>query len=127
MNASVALNSYNQVRHNAGVEGASPHQLIQMLFDGFHERLAQAKGAIQQKNYELKSKKISAAINIVLGLRGFLDHENGAELAAHLDGLYDYVQRTLWQASLKNDTALIDECARLIADVSVAWRKIGQV
>lgn len=125
MNARVALNSYNSVRHQAGVEGATPHHLIQMLFDGLHERIAQAKGAILQKNYEQKSKKISAAINIVVGLRDFLDKDNGGDIAVHLDGLYEYVQRTLWQAGLKNDIAMLDECGKLMAEVSTAWRQIG--
>ncbi len=125
MNASAALNSYNLVRHQAGVEGASPHQLIQMLFDGLLERIAQAKGAIAQRQFEVKSQKISAAINIVGGLRGFLDHENGGELASHLEGLYDYLQRTLWQASLKNEPALLDECGKLVGQISSAWREIA--
>ena len=57
MNAQVALQSYGSVKVDAGVQGANPHQLTLMLFDGFLERIAQAKGAIQQKDIERRGKK----------------------------------------------------------------------
>ena len=56
MNAQVALRGYNNVKVDAGVAGASPHGLIQMLYDGLLERMAQLKGAIEQKNIELKDR-----------------------------------------------------------------------
>lgn len=125
MNAQVALKSYSQVHVDAGVQGADPHRLIEMLFEGFFTRLSQAKGAINQKNMSLKSEKISSAINIVSGLRDSLDKESGGELAENLDGLYDYVQRTLWQASAKNDLNKINECGRLMNQISTAWSQIN--
>lgn len=126
MNARAALKSYGQVQVDAGVESASSHRLIEMMFEGLLTRLAQAKGAIQQKDMELKGKKISSAISIVLGLKGSLDLEAGGEVAANLDNLYDYIQRTLWQANMKNDEKLINECGQLISQISSAWRQIGK-
>lgn len=125
MNAQVALKSYNQVHVDAGVEGADPHRLIEMLFEGFFTRLSQAKGAMKQNNMELKSQKLSSAINIVSGLRDSLDVKAGGEVAENLDGLYDYVQRTLWQASSKNDLDKINECGRLMNQISTAWSQIN--
>lgn len=126
VNRQAALKSYNNVHVDAGVESASSHRLIEMMFDGLLSRLAQAKGAMQQKDMELKGQKITSAISIVLGLRDSLDLEVGGEVAANLDGLYDYIQRTLWQANLKNDESLINECGTLISQISSAWRQIGK-
>lgn len=126
MNKQAALKSYNHVQVNAGVESASSHRLIEMMFEGLLARLAQAKGAMQQKDMELKGQKISSAISIVLGLKDSLDVEKGGEVAANLDALYDYIQRTLWQANIKNDQSLIDECGRLVSQVSSAWREMGK-
>ena len=95
-----------------------------MLFDGLLERIAQARGAMQQKNIELKGKKITQAINIVMGLRDSLNIESG-DMAANLDSLYDYIQRTLMQAHVQNDEGLLDECVVLIKEISSAWREIG--
>lgn len=125
MNSQAALKSYKNVHVNASVESASSHRLIAMLFEGLLSRLAQAKGAIRQKDMELKGKKITDAISIVLGLRDSLDLETGGEVAVNLDGLYDYIQRTLWQANLKNDESLINECGKLISQISSAWREMG--
>ncbi len=124
MNARSALNSYSSIQVSSGVEDASSHRLIAMLYDGLLGRIAQAKGALQVKDVETKGKKISEAINILMGLREFLDTVNGGELANNLDALYDYVQRTLMQAHISNSLEKFDECRDLIAEVSGAWAEI---
>ena len=125
MNAQAALKGYASVQVDASVQAASSHRLIQMLYDGLLERIAQAKGAMQQKNIELKGQKINDAGTILLGLRDSLDVANGGEIAENLSNLYDYVQRSLVKAHMKNDEALLDECASLIGGVADAWRQIG--
>ena len=125
MNAQTALKSYHNVHVGAGVQGASAHRLVEMLFEGLLGRIAQAKGALQQNNIEMKGAKITQAISIVLSLKDSLNLEQGGEVAANLDALYDYVQRTLWQANMKSDEALLDECHNLIMPVASAWRQIS--
>lgn len=125
MNYSVAAASYNQVKTHSGVEDASPHKLIEMLFDGAVERVAQAKGAMLHNNVELKGQKINSAINIVNGLRENLNHDNSLDVAANLDGLYEYITRILAQAHAKNDPVLLDEAATLLGDISSAWKQIA--
>lgn len=125
VNAQVALKGYNDVKVNAGVAGASPHGLIQMLYDGLLERIAQLKGAIEQKDIELKHLKVNQAISIVLGLREALNIDESESLAGGLDSLYDYIQRQLWSAHVNNSPDLLDECTSLIVEVSSAWREIG--
>lgn len=125
MNAQAALKSYSSVRTDATAQTASPHQLIQMLFDGALERIAQAKGAMQQKDISLKGEKISSAVNIVGGLKDNLDMESGGEVAENLASLYDYIQRRLIEAHSNNDPMILDEAAALIIEVSEAWKQIG--
>lgn len=124
MNAQVALKGYSDIKVNAAVASASPHQLIQMLFDGLLERIAQMKGAMEQGNIELKNDKVNKAISIIFGLRESLNQEVEEELSNRLDGIYDYVQRRLWQAHMKNDHAILDECTALINEISSAWREM---
>lgn len=125
MNYQVAAASYNQVKTHSVVEDASPHRLIQMLFDGLLERIAQAKGAIIHKNIELKGSRINSAINIVNGLRENLNHDHGIELSANLDGLYVYIQGVLTAAHVENSVAKLDEAATLVEDIASAWKQIG--
>jgi flagellar protein FliS len=126
VNAQVALKSYGDVKVNAAVAGASPHELVQMLFDGLLERIAQMRGAIEQNNIELKNNRVNQAISILFGLRESLDKEQGEELSNRLDGIYDYVQRRLWQAHMKNDAEILNECTDLISEISSAWQEIGK-
>lgn len=125
MNARAALQSYGQVQVQAGVEDASPHRLIGMLYEGLLTRIAQAKGALLQNDVATKGRKVSEAINILMGLREFLDLDNGGEVAENLDALYDYIQRTLTQAHLKNDEAKFDECRDLLLPITGAWAEIA--
>jgi flagellar protein FliS len=125
VNAQVALRQYGEVKVKAAVASASSHDLIKMLYDGLLERMAQMKGAIEQKNIELKNKKVNQAIAIISGLRESLDHDSGIELSGRLDDIYDYVQRRLWQAHVNDDADTLDECTALVKEISGAWTEIG--
>ena len=125
MNSRVAVASYNQVKNRSGVEDASPHKLIDMLFDGAIERIAQAKGAMAHNNIELKGTKINSAINIVNGLRENLSDDEQNDIAVNLDRLYDYIVRILTEAHRNNDAAKLDEATTLLMDVGSAWKQIA--
>ena len=125
MNSRVALNSYTQVRRDANVETASPHRLVDMLYEGAIERIVQAKGAIEFKQIELRGKKINSAISIVSGLRANLNFDSGDEIAVNLDSLYEYIQSILIQAHQNADEKLLDEAATLLGELRSAWLQIA--
>src|SRR6187402_3676607 len=125
MNAYSAVQHYSSVKVHSGVEAASPHRLIQMLFEGALERIAQAKGAMLQHQIARKGELIGKAVAIVAGLQGSLNDKEGDELAANLDNLYDYVIRRLSQANYENNSAILDECSRLLGDIKSAWDAIA--
>ena len=124
MNAQAALKNYANVKVNAAIESASSHQLIAMLLDGLLERISQIKGAIEQKNIELKGEKVNQAISILFGLRESLDKNAQGDLPQNLDNLYDYIQRRIWSAHSKNDPKILDECYQLVNDIYTAWKSI---
>lgn len=126
MNIAARQNAVNSYKSGVtvGIEEASPHQLIQMLFDGCLQRMAVAKGAIQHQEIAIKGENISRAISILGGLRDSLDLSQG-EIATNLDRLYDYMERRLLEANLKNDELIIDEVSSLLRDVKSAWDSIG--
>jgi flagellar protein FliS len=85
-----------------------------------------AKARMQAKDFEGKGKLISKAIEIVGGLRGFLDFDKGGDLAVRLEALYDYMERTLFDANLNNDVAKLDEVANLLRSVKDGWDGIRE-
>jgi flagellar protein FliS len=118
------LSQYSQVSAHAGVAAADPHKLILMLMDGALERIAGARGCMSRNDVGGKAQLMNRAIQIIGELRGSLDLTKGAQIAANLDGLYDYMTRRLLQSSLKNDLTMLDEVAKLLRDVRDAWSQI---
>jgi flagellar protein FliS len=118
--------AYRHVGIETGVSGASPHQLVSMLFDGVQDSIAQARGAIRAGDIATKGRAIARAMRIVdEGLHGALNAQAGGTLALDLRDLYNYITVRLSHANLNNDDAALAECAKLIEPVRSAWREIG--
>ena len=117
---------YQQVGLETQLAGASPHHLVAMLFDGYMEALAQARGAMRTGQIEIKGRAIGRALGIVQeGLRAGLDLKVGGSLARDLDDLYAYIAGRLTLANLRNDEAMLDECQRLVQPLREAWASIA--
>lgn len=119
-------NAYRQVGTETGVSGASPHKLVAMLFDGFMEALAQARGAMRAGNVEAKGRAIGHAVRIVEeGLRAGLDLHAGGNLARDLNDLYGYLAMRLTLVNVRNDEAGLDEAQALMQPLRDAWMSIA--
>ncbi len=119
-------NLYQQVGVETRVNSASPHQLVALLFDGYMEAVAQARGALLKNDRLAKGVAIGRAVRIIEeGLRAGLDLRAGGQLARDLHELYGYLTLRLTQANLRDDAAALDECQRLMAPLRDAWAAIA--
>lgn len=116
-----ALKQYQSVDLRAAVETASPKELIAMLVDGALTAMAKAMGAIERKDISTRTQQLNKANDIILGLKDFLDHEKGGEIATNLDALYDYMVRSLMQANRNNDQAKVQEIMSLMLQIKSGW------
>jgi flagellar protein FliS len=121
-----ALNQYRNAGPLAEVNEADPHRLVQMLFEGALDRLAVARGAMLQGDTAVKGERISRAIGIIDGLRAHLDMEQGGELAANLESLYEYMERRLVEANLHDDVRVLDEVTNLLREIKSGWDALPQ-
>ena len=119
-----SVNHYSNVDSYTGVTDADPHQLVQMLLDGALGKIAIVKGLMVREDIAKKGEVIGQAVSIVGGLRSSLDLSAGGELAANLDDLYEYIERRLLQANLKNDVTILDEVSTLLHEIKTAWESI---
>jgi len=119
-----ALESYGAVKIESVVNDANGVQLIQMLFDGLLESLSAAKGHLMHNDKIEKSKALTRAGRIVVGLQGALDLERGGELARNLFELYGYITRRVLHANLHNDVEAIDEVHGLMSEIRSAWQSM---
>ncbi len=115
------VSQYGKVAVGTETSFASPHRLIQMLMEGALDKIAFARGQIERNDYAEKGRNISWAISIIQGLSESLDMESGGEIAANLEGLYDYMVRCLTLANKDNDIEKLDEVASLLKEVKRAW------
>ena len=121
-----ALQAYQQVNTQTSVTDADPHRLIQLLLNGALERINMAKGRIESKDYAGKGNLIGKSMEIVSALRGALDFEQGGELAGNLEALYDYIERGLLEASVRNDPEKLEEMASLLRTIKEGWEGIRE-
>ncbi len=123
-NPQEALKQYQKLGIESEVSHASPHRLIQLLFEGAIGRLAAAQGAMERGDIAVKGEMLGKAIGIVGGLRSSLDMEAG-ELSERLDQLYEYINLRLLEASTQNDIDKVTEVIQLLKTVKSGWDDIG--
>jgi flagellar protein FliS len=121
-----SLQSYRKVSLESEIAVASPHRIIQMMFEGALQRIAQAKYAIQQKNPAQKGENIGKAVSIIAGLSGSLNMDAGDDVSANLDALYEYILRRLSEANVANDVEMLDEVSALLRTIKEGWDAIPQ-
>jgi flagellar protein FliS len=120
------LQTYAQIGNHSRVESASPHRLIQLLFEGALESLAVAQGAMDRGDIESRGAAITKALNILSGLRDSLNPAAGSSLPYDLDRLYEYMQRRLLEAHAQNQAEGLSEVADLLRTVKSGWDGIAE-
>lgn len=123
-NAQNAIRAYANTEA-AGAMAASPHRLVEMLFEGAQIAVAAARTHVQLGRVQQKCESIAKAIAIIDdGLRASLDMNSGGELAERLASLYDYMVLRLTQANTGAETEPLDEVGLLLTELAGAWRSI---
>lgn len=121
-----AASAYKRVNVETGVDSATPHQLVTMLFDALQQYLLAASGAMERGDVALKCQKMGAAVRVLEeGLRSSLNMEQGGEIAQNLDAVYEYCANRLTMANLKNDAAAITEVMGIIAPIADGWKQMN--
>jgi len=115
------IQQYAQVGNQSGINGASPHRLIQMLMEGVLGKIAIAKGHMDRNEIPQKGTMISWAISIIDGLRMSLDKDQGGNIVENLDALYEYMTNRLVQANIENSVDMLDEVSHLMRTLKSGW------
>ncbi len=108
------------------VSEATPHKLVEMLYEGALKNLNLTKVFIEQKNFEKKSEHANKTLAILNALRAGVDFDKGKEVAENLYSLYDYCYRRVFEASSKNDTQMLDEVIEHIKTLDEAWKQMPE-
>lgn len=119
--------AYTAVSLDSQINGATPHQLIVLLYDGAINAMKRAEIYFQSGNIPRRGEMISRAINIIdNGLRAGLDHEKGGQIAEELESLYEYISRTLLEANVTKSGEKLPHLIALMSEMSETWQAIAQ-
>lgn len=121
-----SLQSYRKVSLESEIAVASPHRIIQMMFEGALQRIAQGKYAIQQDNYAQKGESLGKAISIIAGLNGSLNMDAEGEVASNLNALYDFMLVKLSEANMNNDVQALDDVTGILTTIKEGWDAIPE-
>lgn len=106
-------------------DSVSPYEVIALLLDGALERVCQAKQTLAKGNTEEAGELMTRVIDIINGLRGSLDFEQGGELAENLDSLYGYIIQRLCDAEAETGDDILSETTKLLSEVKSGWDGIA--
>lgn len=122
-----AASAYQQINVETSMHTMDQHQLVSLLLDGVLNAVATARGALARNDIPTKCASVGKAVRIIEeGLLTALDTDNGGEIAANLQAVYDYALRRLLEANVKNDDAMLMEVMRLMEPIAQGWKGLKQ-
>ena len=108
------------------VNGASPLQLIIMLYDGGLRFMEAGKHAMANGNLDKQNHKLQKAQKIIVELMSCLDMEKGGEVSKNLFALYGYVLNELVAANVEDKPEPIERSIRVLSDLRESWAEIDK-
>jgi flagellar protein FliS len=112
------------VGRTAEADGAA---LVQLLYDELVRALRVAAWAVENRNLQLKSEKVTRATAILFALEAGLDFDKGGEVSHTLARLYVGARRTIIDASIGSDPQPFREVANNLEEIATAWAQIRAV
>lgn len=104
--------------------GADPHALVTLLYDELIRALATAAWATDNRNFRIKSERVTRAIAILFALEAGLDFEQGRDVSRTLATLYAGLRQQVVDASIGNDSAPFRAVAADLQEIAEAWRSV---
>lgn len=117
-------NPYQSYQQNS-VNTASPGDLTLMLYNGCLKFITLGKKAMETGNIQEKNNNLLKAQNIIHELMVTLNMD--VAISKDLLALYDYLNRQLVEANLKNDSAILDEVTEFVTDFRNTWKEAIQL
>lgn len=120
----MAINNPYQTYQTNSVTTASPGELTLMLYNGCLKFIQAAKKGISENSIEQKNTNIQKAQNIISELMVTLNMD--VEVSKNMMSLYDFINRRLMEANIKNDLKAIEEAEALVVDFRDTWKQVIQ-
>jgi flagellar protein FliS len=120
------IKQYQTINRESGIISADPHTIISMLFSGIFESISVARGAIDRKDYDTKSKQLNKAMSILRSLQDSLDNDSEPKISATFYDLYAYCIDRLTDVSTSLDGSKLDDVIELLKPLADAWKNMPE-
>jgi flagellar protein FliS len=107
-------------RDNAA-QGATPIELVILLYDAAIEDLRRALAAMQASDIEGRSNLVGHALLVLQQLQGTLDFERGGAAASQFEQFYNLVRAKLLEAQMRASPDLMQQQLRAMVEVRDSW------
>jgi len=119
-----AQSAYNAYKQNS-VTTASPGELTLMLYNGCLKFLHQSKKAIEANDIQEKNTNIQKVQAIISELMSTLNMD--IAVSQQMFSLYEYMNRRLVEANVKNDISIIHEVEGYIVEFRDTWKEVIRI
>ncbi len=116
---------YQRVDVASRVEGATPHQLVTILYDELLKALDAMAAAMARNDYVQRGERQARALRLISGLETSLDFEQGGDIALGLAKIYREARRLTVAAGRENDVKMVERAREMLGEVAQAWEQIG--
>lgn len=117
--------TYRAVDVASRTGGASPHQLITILYEDLLRELRLGALAIDSGDHPAKNARLTKAIALLFALEAGLDFDKGAAVAETLSRFYRGCRDAVMRASIEGNAALIRDVVANVGEIADSWKAIG--
>ena len=118
------MNTTDEARRqyqDSAIQGASPIELVVLLFDSAIDDMRRALTAMHGGDVEARSAQIGHAMMVLQQLQGTLDFERGGEAARQFEQFYNLVRAKLLEAQIRGSSDLMQQQIRSMSEVRNCW------
>ncbi len=110
-----------QVYQDSAVRGATPIELVVLLYDSAIEDMRRALAAMKKGEIEARSAAVGHALMVLQQLQGTLDFERGGTAAKQFEQFYSLVRAKLLEAQIRSSPDLMQQQIRFLSEVRDCW------
>jgi len=117
---------YQSVGIASRIEGATPHQLVQIMYEELLKALDAMAFATARGDYVQRGQHQSKVLAVLTGLETSLDFDKGGQIAVDLVAIYRETRRLVVAGGRDGNAQLVTQAREMIQEISSAWDAIGQ-
>lgn len=110
-----------QTYQDSAVRGATPIELVIVLYDSAIQDLRRALAAMEGSDVETRSTAINHSLMILQQLQGTLDFERGGGPARQFEQFYNVIRAKILEAQMRGSPELMRQQLRSMTEVRDCW------